>query len=97
MALIFSGQTVKYFSEMRAGLDPGVDGWGISLKGMMAVVVGFGACIIGVYYWLNRVVVPKIEAKKAAGELKTGKPKKKKEKVRTCYIASVKFCYVGPP
>merc|ERR1711966_160113 len=38
VALIFSGQTVKYFSEMRATLGEGVDGWGISLKGMMAVV-----------------------------------------------------------
>ncbi|KAH7866756.1 hypothetical protein Vadar_024467 [Vaccinium darrowii] len=30
VALIFSGRTVKYFSNMRQNLGPGVDGWAIS-------------------------------------------------------------------
>merc|ERR1711966_303394 len=95
VALIFSGQTVKYFSEMRATLGEGVDGWGISLKGMMAVVVGFGMCIIGVYYWLNRVVVPKIEAQKAAGLMKTG-GKKKKSKEKMGVAESIKYLASSP-
>jgi len=95
VALIFSGQTVKYFSEMRATLGEGVDGWGISLKGMMAVVVGFGFAIIGTYYWLNRVVVPKIEAQKAAGLVKIGGGKKKsKEKMGVA--ESIKYLASSP-
>jgi AAA family ATP:ADP antiporter len=82
VALIFSGQCVLYFSELRERLPPGVDGWGVSLKGMMGVVVGFGACIIATYYYLNRTIVPKIEAAKLAGQIQMGGKKKKKSKVR---------------
>jgi len=60
VALIFSGRAVKMFSQMRADLPPGVDGWGISLKGMMGMVVIGGLLIAGIYYWLQRNVVPKV-------------------------------------
>jgi hypothetical protein len=39
VALIFSGRAVKLFSQMRADLPPDVDGWGLSLKGLMGMVV----------------------------------------------------------
>lgn len=42
VALIFSGRTVKYFSNLRKNLGPGVDGWAVSLKAMMSIVVGMG-------------------------------------------------------
>ncbi|KAK4395289.1 Plastidic ATP/ADP-transporter [Sesamum angolense] len=45
VALVFSGRTVKYFSQMRQNLGPGVDGWAISLKGMMSIVVLMGLAI----------------------------------------------------
>jgi FAD synthase len=45
VALIFSGRTVKYFSNMRQNLGPGVDGWAISLKGMMSI--GFRPTVDG--------------------------------------------------
>jgi AAA family ATP:ADP antiporter len=60
VALIFSGRAVKMFSQMRADLPPGVDGWGISLKGMMGMVVIGGLIIAAIYYWLQRNVVPKV-------------------------------------
>eukprot|EP00271_Cylindrocystis_brebissonii_P017775 TRINITY_DN4759_c0_g1_i1.p1 TRINITY_DN4759_c0_g1~~TRINITY_DN4759_c0_g1_i1.p1 ORF type:complete len:708 (-),score=157.70 TRINITY_DN4759_c0_g1_i1:1050-3173(-) len=69
VALIASGWTVKYFSQLRATLAAGVDGWGFSLKGMMSLVVGLGLIICGVYYWVDKNVVndpslPKVEKKK---------------------------------
>ncbi|XP_002974477.2 ADP,ATP carrier protein 2, chloroplastic [Selaginella moellendorffii] len=75
VALVFSGRTVKYFSELRGRLGPGVDGWGMSLKGMMSIVVILGFAICGIYWWVNAFVVndpnlPKIEKKK-----KKSKPK----------------------
>ena len=83
VALIFSGRTVKFFSEVRAQLPAGVDGWGESLKGMMSIVAGFGIAIVAIYYWMNRVVVPKVAVKKAAGQMGVKIPKKKKQKVVT--------------
>ncbi|KAK1281710.1 hypothetical protein QJS10_CPB22g01029 [Acorus calamus] len=46
IALIFSGRTVKYFSNLRKNLGPGVDGWAVSLKGMMSIVVLWGLLFV---------------------------------------------------
>ena len=56
VALIFSGRTVKYFSNMRKNLGPGVDGWAVSLKAMMSIVVVMGLAICGLYWWVNNYV-----------------------------------------
>ncbi|PKU72326.1 plastidic ATP/ADP-transporter [Dendrobium catenatum] len=69
IALIFSGRTVKYFSNLRKTLGPGVDGWAISLKGMMSIVVLLGFVICGIYWGVNRFIVndpsvPRTERKK---------------------------------
>lgn len=47
MALIFSGRAVKIFSQIRAELPPDVDGWGLSLRGLMGMVVIGGLLITG--------------------------------------------------
>lgn len=57
IALIFSGRTVKYFSNLRKNLGPGVDGWAISLKGMMSIVVILGFVICSIYWGVNKFVV----------------------------------------
>ncbi|KAG6489312.1 hypothetical protein ZIOFF_050581 [Zingiber officinale] len=57
IALIFSGRTVKYFSNLRKNLGPGVDGWAISLKGMMSIVVLLGFVISAIYWGVNKFVV----------------------------------------
>ncbi|GIL54861.1 hypothetical protein Vafri_10553 [Volvox africanus] len=75
VALIFSGQAVKYFSQVRANLPPGVDGWGVSLNGLMGMVVIGGLLITGIYFSLQRLVVPKIKT------LREGKKKKNKAKM----------------
>lgn len=84
IALIFSGRTVKYFSNLRKNLGPGVDGWAVSLKGMMSIVVVLGLAICGIYWGVNKYVVddptlPKAEARK------------KKEKPKMGMMESFKF------
>ncbi|KAK3219616.1 hypothetical protein Dsin_013586 [Dipteronia sinensis] len=79
IALIFSGRTVKYFSMMRSNLGPGVDGWAISLKAMMSIVVVMGLAICGLYWWVNTSV-----------PLPT-RSKKKKEKPKMGTMESLKF------
>ncbi|CAH9056418.1 unnamed protein product [Cuscuta epithymum] len=56
VALIFSGRTVKYFSNLRKSLGPGVDGWALSLRGMMSIVVLMGLAICSIYWWVNHNV-----------------------------------------
>ncbi|KAL0425073.1 UNVERIFIED_CONTAM: Plastidic ATP/ADP-transporter [Sesamum radiatum] len=79
VALVFSGRTVKYFSQMRENLGPGVDGWAISLKGMMSIVVGMGLAICFLYWWVNHNV-----------PLPT-RSQKKKEKPKMGTMESLKF------
>ncbi|EOY26596.1 TLC ATP/ADP transporter isoform 2 [Theobroma cacao] len=79
IALIFSGRTVKYFSNLRKNLGPGVDGWAISLKGMMSIVVLMGLAICFLYWWVNKFV-----------PLPT-RSKKKKEKPKMGTMESLKF------
>ncbi|CAK8574684.1 unnamed protein product [Lathyrus sativus] len=72
VALIFSGRTVKYFSNMRKNLGPGVDGWAISLKGMMSIVVLMGFAICGLYWWTNNFVpLPERSVKKKKPKMGT--------------------------
>ncbi|RWV88854.1 hypothetical protein GW17_00049029 [Ensete ventricosum] len=80
IALIFSGRTVKYFSNLRKNLGPGVDGWAISLKGMMSIVVLLGFVICAIYWGVNTFVVndpslPRSDRKKKASNLFTDTPK----------------------
>ncbi|KAF1869874.1 hypothetical protein Lal_00017451 [Lupinus albus] len=84
IALIFSGRTVKYFSNMRQNLGPGVDGWAISLKGMMSIVVLLGFIICFLYWWVNKSV-----------PLPT-RSKKKKEKPKMTTMESLKFLVSSP-
>ncbi|XP_061365060.1 plastidic ATP/ADP-transporter-like [Gastrolobium bilobum] len=79
VALVFSGRTVKYFSNLRKNLGPGVDGWAISLKGMMSIVVLMGFAICFLYWWVNNFV-----------PLPT-RSKKKKEKPKMGTMESLKF------
>ncbi|KAI4387049.1 hypothetical protein MLD38_004913 [Melastoma candidum] len=70
VALIFSGRTVKYFSTLRKSLGPGVDGWAISLKAMMSIVVIMGLAICGLYWWVNTFVPLPTRSKKKTEKLK---------------------------
>ncbi|KZV19823.1 plastidic ATP/ADP-transporter-like [Dorcoceras hygrometricum] len=79
VALVFSGRTVKYFSQLRENLGPGVDGWAVSLKAMMSIVVLMGFAICFFYWWLNHNVA-----------LPT-RSQKKKEKPRMGTMESLKF------
>lgn len=53
VALVFSGLTVRHFANLRKSLDPGVDGWGVSLKGMMSIVVLLCLFICGIHSYIN--------------------------------------------
>jgi ATP/ADP translocase len=57
--------------QLRAGLAPGVDGWLISLQGLMGMVCLGGIIITAIYWLMQRTVVKDINA---------SAPKKKKKK-----------------
>ncbi|MQL91378.1 hypothetical protein Taro_023991 [Colocasia esculenta] len=91
IALIFSGRTVKYFSNLRKNLGPGVDGWAISLKGMMSIVVLLGLVICGIYWSVNTFVLndpslPKSDRKKKKEKPKLGMKESLKFLISSRYV-----------
>jgi AAA family ATP:ADP antiporter len=58
VALIFSGQYVRFVSAIRKNLPDGVDKWGHSLKLLMTGVLGCGAALLGIFTFMQQKVVP---------------------------------------
>lgn len=57
VALIFSGQYVKFVSNQRTGLPVGADLWGHSLKLLMGAVVAGGGVIMGLMAYMQKQVL----------------------------------------
>jgi len=92
VALIFSGQYVKWVSRMRASLPPGVDPWGVSLKYLMAAVVGCGALMTGIFSYMQRCVM----TDPACVDQEKRKNRAKKKKVKMGMRESAKFLMNSP-
>ncbi|KAL7470469.1 hypothetical protein ACHAXS_010711 [Conticribra weissflogii] len=87
VALIFSGQYVRFVSKMRANLPPGVDPWGVSLKYLMGAVVASGGCLISLFSYMQR----KVMTDPACFDQEKREAKKKKKKVKMGLRDSAKF------
>ncbi|CAN0134776.1 unnamed protein product [Ectocarpus sp. 12 AP-2014] len=73
VALIFSGQYVRFVSAFRASLPAHVDKWGASLKLLMGAVCTLGVAIIGIHAHVQKNVMTDPECVPA----EVGKPKSK--------------------
>eukprot|EP00172_Hildenbrandia_rubra_P003535 Plantae.Rhodophyta-Hildenbrandia_rubra.ctg5792.p1 GENE.Plantae.Rhodophyta-Hildenbrandia_rubra.ctg5792~~Plantae.Rhodophyta-Hildenbrandia_rubra.ctg5792.p1 ORF type:complete len:663 (+),score=109.05 Plantae.Rhodophyta-Hildenbrandia_rubra.ctg5792:295-2283(+) len=91
VALVFSGQYVRFVSDIRSKLPVGVDGWAISLKYLMGMISVGGSLIVGTYYWMQRNIMndPALvdPAKRKASKVKTKLTLKESAK----YLASSKY------
>merc|ERR1711881_179493 len=93
IALIFSGQTVKYMSDIRDSLPEGADAWGTSLKYMMSAVVLAGFLVVFINYWMETNVLNDPKYYDAA---ESGKKKKKKKKPKLSVGESFKYLLTSP-
>jgi ATP:ADP antiporter, AAA family len=59
VALIFSGQYVKWVSNMRKTLAPGVDAWALSLQYLMGAVLASGGVLLAAYKYMQDKIVSK--------------------------------------
>jgi len=90
VALIFSGQYVKWVSKLRATLSPGVDAWAVSLRYLMGAVVAAGGVLVATYKYMQDNVV----SKPTAEHKLESTPKKKKP--RMTLKESAKFLLSSP-
>lgn len=89
VALIFSGQYVRWVSNVRAGLPAHVDAWAVSLKYLMGAVVALGGVLLGTYKYMQDRIVPTAEETR-----RKSFPKKKKAKMTM--KESAKFLVSSP-
>ena len=57
VALVFSGQFVRYVSTLHTSLPAGVDAWGVALKLLMSAVVALGGVVAVCFRYLNVAVI----------------------------------------
>lgn len=88
VALIFSGQYVKFVSNLRASLAPGVDAWAVSLNYLMGAVCVSGGVLLGAYKYIQDKIVAKLEA--------PGGKVTKKKKVNMSLKESAQFLFSSP-
>lgn len=87
VALIFSGQYVRWVSGLRANLPPGVDAWGVSLKYLMGAVVACGGVMLGLFSHMQRNVMTDPNCVNQEEQAK----KKTRKKVKMSLRESAKF------
>lgn len=92
VALIFSGQYVKWVSGLRASLPPGVDAWGVSLKYLMGAVVACGGVMLGLFSHMQRNVMTDPDCVNQEEQLK----KKTRKKTKMSLRESAKFLVDSP-
>jgi len=90
VALIFSGQYVRFVSDIRRNLPEGVDGWGLSLKYLMGMIAFGGLLIIGCYWYVCRFVLTDPTV------FKPGAQKKTKVKTKLGIRESAKYLAKSP-
>ncbi len=57
LALVASGASIIYFSDIRSSVPAGVDAWGESLRWLMGAVTVFCVVIMLAYRWMNQNVL----------------------------------------
>jgi len=85
VALIGSGQYVKFVSNLRASLAPGVDAWAVSLRYLMGAVLASGGVLLGAYKYIQDKIVSKNE------EMSSLKKLPAKKRVKMTMKESAKF------
>ncbi|MCK5640991.1 MAG: NTP/NDP exchange transporter [Gammaproteobacteria bacterium] len=56
LAMLPSGQLIKYFASARAA-GVGADPWTFTLNSLTLLVIGAGAATMGVYWWINKYIL----------------------------------------
>ena len=57
LAMLPSGQLIRYFAKARTGITDTVDVWGATLNHLTLLVIGAGILVMVVYWWINKNVL----------------------------------------
>merc|ERR1711990_1103830 len=94
LALIASGVTIVFLSDIRNSVPAGVDAWGVTLK-YLSLSVGMGCVVImATYFWIQKNVLtdPRFYDPK---DVKGGKKKGKKLGLKESFLFLTRSPYLG--
>lgn len=57
LAMLPSGELIKYFSRVGSNAPVGVDGFSLTLNSLTLLVLGAGALVMATYWWTNKYVL----------------------------------------
>ncbi len=92
VALIVSGETIKYFSASHGEGADAMEAWGVSLRYMMCAVVICGLLAIYIYRWMHVHVL----TDKRYYDPKEKAPTKKKSKMKMGMMEGFKYMFTNP-
>merc|ERR1711990_322139 len=94
LALVASGVTIVFLSDIRASVPAGVDAWGVTLR-YLSLAVGIGCIIImGTYFWIQKNVLTDPRFYDASA-VKTKKKSKSKLGLKESFLYLVRSPYLG--
>lgn len=91
VALIFSGQYVKWVSNLRRTLAPGVDAWAMSLRYLMGAVLVSGGVLLAAYKHIQDKVVAQDPAMQQMKKFPTKKRAKMSMKESAQFLLGSKY------
>jgi AAA family ATP:ADP antiporter len=94
LALVASGITIVFLSDIRENVAPGVDAWGVTLR-YLSTAIGIGCVvIIATYYWIQKNVLtdPRFAD---TGDKKKTKKKKSKLGLKDSFLFLIRSPYLG--
>lgn len=93
IAMLVSGPTIVYFSDIRSKLPANVDAWGVSLNYMLSFVVLSGLMVMGIYWWITKNVLTDARFYDAT-EVKKSKKDKPKMSLKESFAYLLRSKYI---
>src|SRR3990167_9124389 len=94
VAMLCSGPTIIYLSNIRSKLPAHIDAWGVSLNYMITLVIFAGIMVMGIYWWINRYILTDTRFYDTS-EIKKAKKEKPKLSLKESFIYLAKSKYIG--
>jgi ATP:ADP antiporter, AAA family len=94
LAMYPSGILIKKFAGLRDTLPTGVDAWGVTLNYTLAAVVVAAACVIAIYWWINKEVLTDPRFYDTT-EVKKAKKDKPKMSLKESFLFLARSPYIG--
>lgn len=94
LAMYPSGMLIKKFANLRDVLPAGVDAWGVTLNYTLAAVVIAAACVIGIYWWINKEVLTDARFFDP-NEVKKAKKEKPNMSLKESFLFLARSPYIG--